>query len=271
MIDCGEGTQMQMIKYGIKSRRLDDIFISHLHGDHFFGLFGMLSTFHLFGRDKDLNLYSPQALKPLIESVFETAATRLNFKLNFFPLEDYKSTPLIETKSFIINCFDLDHSVPAWGFVFREKKGDLRIDKEFVKNRGLTVDQINSIKAGNDFIDEEGKAYKSKDITLNPRPPASYAFCSDTAYNESIAESIYKVNLLYHEASFDESMLELAGSKKHSTATQAAKIAKIAKVDKLLLGHFSARFKNYDLLLNEARQVFPNSHVSVEGDPYIIK
>lgn len=270
LIDCGEGTQMQMIKYGVKTRRLNDIFISHLHGDHFFGLFGMLSTFHLFGRDKELNLFAPAPLKLLLEKVFETSDTRLRFKINFFPLEDFKSTPIIETDTFKINGFALNHSVPTQGFVFREKPLPPKIDKSFVKKIGLTVKQINAIKSGEDFIDDEGKLYPNKDITTKSRNPLSYAYCSDTSYSEEIIEHIKEVKLLYHEATFDDSMLGMAETKKHSTASQAAKIAKLAMVEKLILGHFSARFKSFELLLNEARNIFPNSQISVEGDTYNI-
>lgn len=270
LIDCGEGTQMQMIKYGIKTRRLNDILISHLHGDHFYGLFGMLSTFHLFGRDNDLNLFAPSPLKILLEKVFETSDTRLRFKINFFPLEDFKSTPIIETDTFTLNGFKLNHSVPALGFVFREKPLPPKIDKSFVKNTGPTVEQINAIKSGSDFVDDEGKLYPNKEITTKSRSPLSYAYCSDTAYSEEIIEHIKGVKLLYHEATFDDSMLGMAETKKHSTASQAAKIAKLAQVEKLILGHFSARFKSFELLLNEAREIFPNSQISVEGDTYNI-
>ncbi|PLX03344.1 MAG: ribonuclease Z [Marinilabiliales bacterium] len=270
LIDCGEGTQMQMIKCGLKTRRLNDILISHLHGDHFFGLFGMLSTFHLFGRDKDLNLFAPSPLKLLLEKVFETSDTRLRFKINFFPMEDFKSTPIIETDTFTINGFKLNHSVPTQGFVFREKTLPPKIDKSFVKSRGLTVKQINDIKSGYDFIDDDGKLYSNKDITSKSRSPLSYAYCSDTSYSEEIIEHIKGVKLLYHEATFDDSMLGMAETKKHSTASQAAKIAKLANVEKLILGHFSARFKSFDLLLNEARLIFPNSQISIQGEAYDI-
>lgn len=271
LIDCGEGTQMQMIKYGVKSRRLNDILISHLHGDHFFGLFGMLSTFHLFGRDKDLNLFAPSPLKLLLEKVFETSDTRLRYKINFFPLEDFVSSPIIETSTFSISGFKLIHSVPTRGFVFREKELPLKIDKSFVKSKGLNVEQINNIKSGNDFIDMDGKLYTNEDITIKSRSPLSYAYCSDTAYSEEIIEHIKGVKLLYHEATFDNTMLDMAGTKKHSTASQAAQIAKLAEVEKLILGHFSARFKTFELLLNEARNIFPNSQISVEGDTYNIR
>jgi ribonuclease Z len=270
LIDCGEGTQMQIIKYKVKYRKLNNIFISHLHGDHFFGLFGLLSTFHLFGRENGLNIYAPANLKPLLDHVFKTSDTVLRFPLNFFPLEDFSNSPLLDKENFTLKCFKLKHSVPTYGFVFREKPLQRKINKEFIKGRDIETKHILEIKAGSDYVDDKGILFKNGEISQKPRNPLSYAYCSDTAYYEDIIEDIHGVKLLYHEATFDESMLDLADGKKHSTASQAARIAKLANVEKLLLGHFSARFKEFDTLLQQARDVFPNTFISVEGKPYQI-
>ncbi|NOY49458.1 MAG: ribonuclease Z [Chlorobi bacterium] len=270
LIDCGEGAQMQIIRYKVKYRRLNNIFISHLHGDHFFGLFGLLSTFHLFGRENAIDIFAPAKLKPLLDHVFRTSDTVLRFPLNFLPLEDFSDTPLLDKESFTIRSFKLKHSVPTYGFVFREKPLQRKINKEFIKGRAIKTKHILEIKAGSDYVDDKGILYKNGEISQKPRNPLSYAYCSDTAYHEDIVEDIHGVKLLYHEATFDESMLEMADDKKHSTAAQAARIAKLANVEKLLLGHFSARFKEFDTLLQQARDVFPNTFISVEGKPYQI-
>lgn len=270
MIDCGEGTQMQMIKYGIKHRNLDHIFISHLHGDHYFGLFGLISTFHLFGRDTPLNLYAPSELKKLIEHQLRISNTTLRFPLNFHPLEEFGSAPLIVYKNFKATIFPLFHRIPTWGIKINKKDKELRIDKDFVASFNPTIEQILKIKRGEDFKSEKGILFKNEEITLRPKPGLSYVYCSDTAFRESLIPTVKNADLLYHEATFDNRMEKMAIDKQHSTSEQAARLAKKANVSKLLLGHFSARFEDLSTLLAQAQSIFPKTLLSEEGKSYEI-
>lgn len=271
LIDCGEGTQMQLIKHKIRYRKLEHIFISHLHGDHFYGLIGLISTFHLYGRKKPLTVFAPAELEDLILYQLKISKTILNYKLTFVHLETSLNSPIYEDDDFIINSFPLKHSMPCWGFVFKEKPLLRKINKEFIKEKGIKSEQIIKIKLGSDFVDSKGVVYPNSDISDPPRKSLSYAYCSDTAYDESIISYIKDVCLLYHEATFDNSMEKVAIKKQHSTAAQAAQIAKKSKSLKLLLGHFSARFNDTTILLNEAREIFPNTYLSKEGETFLIE
>ena len=271
MIDCGEGTQMQMIKFKIKHRNLNYIFISHLHGDHFYGLIGLLSTFHLYGREKPLIIFAPEGLGNVIKTQLEVSKTVLKYDLQIKVLGNVNNELLLDDEDFQIHAFELKHSVPSWGFVFREKLKQRKIKKEFIVDKELNVEQIISIKKGNDFIDNTGKIHSNSLITNPPPESLSYAYCSDTAYYENILEYIEGVTYLYHEATFDKTMEKVAIERKHSTAEHAAMIAKKANVKKLLLGHFSARFSNPGVLLEEAKEIFPNTILSREGQTYFIR
>jgi len=271
LIDCGEGTQMQLLKHKIRYRKLENIFISHLHGDHYYGLIGLISTFHLYGREKPLTIYAPADLEELIKHQLQVSKTTLNYELRFMHLENYNDDPLFESDDFYIKSFPLKHSVPCWGFVFREKPLLRKINREFIENKKIPSEQIVKIKQGSDFVDSDGVTYLNSQITIAPRKSLSYAYCSDTAYDESITKHIKDVTLLYHEATFDNSMETVASEKLHSTASQAAQIAKNSNSLKLLLGHFSARFKDPKVLLDEARKVFPNTFLSIEGRTYLIE
>jgi ribonuclease Z len=270
MIDCGEGTQMQMIKYGIKHRHLDHIFISHLHGDHYFGIFGLISTFHLYGRDTALNLYAPAELKNLIEHQLRISHTTLRFPLNFYPLEEAGNKLLLVHKNYLVTTFPLFHRMPTWGIKISKEDHELKINKDFVASFGPTIEQILKIKEGEDFKSEKGVIFKNKEITLPPEPELSYVYCSDTAYNASLIRHLENADLLYHEATFDNTMKELAAEKQHSTAEQAAWLAKQSNVGKLLLGHYSARFEDLSTLLAEAQSIFPETMLSEEGKSYEI-
>lgn len=271
MIDCGEGTQMQMIKFKIKHRKLNHIFISHLHGDHFYGLIGLLSTFHLYGRKDPLTIYAPAELEGLIRFQLMVSKTALKYELKFKSLEIIGDAALFEDDEIEIKAFALKHSIPSWGFVFREKPRKRRINKEFIVEKDLATKDILSIKQGNDFIDAKGVWYSNDLISTSARKPLSYAYCSDTAFYEPIVEHIRGVDILYHEATFDNSMENIAIDKQHSTARHAAQIAKMSKVKKLLLGHFSARFNDTGILLKEAKEIFSNTQISEEGRTYYIE
>lgn len=270
MVDCGEGTQMQMIKYGIKHRNLDHIFISHLHGDHYFGIFGLISTFHLFRRDKPLYIYAPAELKKLMEHQLDISKTSLRFQLKFYPLEEVGQSPLLIYKDFKVSIFPLYHRMPTWGLKISKEDFKLRIKKEFVAKYKPSIEQIILIKKGHDFKTESEIIIKNKEITHPVKPVQTYAYCSDTAYNENLIPVLENIDLLYHEATFDNSMEEMAVDRCHSTAAQAALLAKKSKVKRLLLGHYSARYESLAELLDQALRIFPNTALSEEGITYKI-
>jgi ribonuclease Z len=270
MIDCGEGTQIQMIKYGLKHRNLDHIFISHLHGDHYFGIFGLISTFHLFGRSNPLNIYAPLDLKELIDHQLRISRTNLKFGINFYPLENAGNVPILLYNDYAVNVFPLYHRIPTWGIRIKKEQTERNIDKGFISKHQPGIDQILRIKKGEDFYTKKGEVLRNEDITLSPKPALSYAYCSDTAYNENLIPVIKNADLLYHEATFNSSMEDIAGDKFHTTSAQAALMAKKSKAGKLLLGHYSARFEDLNSLLDEARQVFPYTILSEEGKTYEI-
>ena len=270
LIDCGEGTQMQMIKFKIGHSNINHIFISHLHGDHFFGLIGLLNTFHLYGRKTMLNIYAPRELKKVIDIQLEASNSILNYTLFFHFLEEIENRPLYEDNHISVEHFPLKHRIPTYGFVFREKIGQRKLMKSFVEEYSPSVEKMHAVKEGLDYELEDGRIIPNEEITIDPLLPRSYAFCSDTGYSEDILSFIKNVDLLYHESTFDNSQENLAAEKFHSTAAQAATIAKKAGVSKLLLGHYSARFKDNRHLLKEARAVFSNTELSVEGAVYEI-
>ncbi len=271
LVDCGEGTQLQMIRFHIKQTNLNNIFISHLHGEHFYGLFGLISTMHLYGRVKPLNIFAPMALKSLIEHVLLVSNTTLRFELIFFSLEDFSQSPLYETDQFRINAFPVVHRIPTWGFRFEEKSEKRKIDKMFIAQYQPDIETIKAIKAGNGFTTPDGEILSNDQITTAPAAARSYAFCADTAYDETFIEHLARTDLMYHEATFDNSMEKMAAEKYHATAQQAATLAKKAQVKKLLLGHFSARHTNLNILLDEAKAVFDQTEISEEGIRYLIE
>lgn len=269
LIDCGEGTQMQLIKYKIKYHKIDNIFISHMHGDHFFGLFGLLSTYHLLGREKPLHIYGPDKLKNIVVELLEAAYTKLKYQLIFHSL---KSDILLikDDENISVHSFPLNHRIPTWGFRFNEKPKKFRIKKSFVEKFKPSIEEILKIKNGEDFIDNTGQLITNEKITHSPTKLLSYAYCSDTKYDDSIIKHIKDVTLLYHEATFESSMQDIANEKFHSTASDAATIAKKANVGRLILGHFSARYNDLEKLREEAVSIFNSTFITEEGKQYII-
>ncbi|MES2622488.1 MAG: ribonuclease Z [Bacteroidota bacterium] len=270
LIDCGEGTQFQMNKFGIKRGRLDNIFISHLHGDHFFGLIGLLVTFNLNWREHDLNIYGPQALEEIIRIHFKHSQTQLKYKINFYPVKADRPVVIFEDTSLSVETIILTHRLPTTGFLFKEKKSLRKIIPETIAKYNVPHEKISAIKQGDDFIEEGGNRILNVEFTLEPPLPRSYAYCSDTIYTESFIDQIKGINTLYHEATFAEEHAARAEETFHSTSKQAAQIAKLAGVEKLLIGHFSARYENLSSLLSEGREVFKETYLAEEGKTFTI-
>jgi ribonuclease Z len=270
LIDCGEGTQMQIRKYSIRFQRISHILISHLHGDHFFGLVGLLSTMHLMGRDKGITIYGPEQLEGIVRSQLEIAGARLDFDLKFVRLNGKESKLIFEDNLIEIHTFPLKHRIPTNGFVIREKTKERRLISEAIKGSGLLIEHLPKLKRGEHVVDEKGNEFDFEEFTLPPHPSYSYAFCSDTRYDESIVPNITNVNVLYHEATFVDKDEERAKATFHSTAKQAAKIAAKSRVGRLLLGHLSARYETTDVHLEEAKTIFENTIVVEDGEMYRI-
>ena len=270
LIDCGEGTQMQMRKYGVKFQRISHILISHLHGDHFFGLVGLLSTMHLLGRDSGITIYGPVGLEEIIKSQLEIGGARLDFGLTFVPLDGKTPGLLFEDKLIEIHTFPLKHRIPTNGFIIKEKQKEYSLLGDAFKADGLSMTFIPKFKNGENVIDENGVTHYFEEYTTPPPSTRSYAFCSDTAYYESVIPHIENVDLLYHEATFTEIHRARAKATFHSTAMDAAKIALKANTKRLILGHLSARFENGNEHTAEAKTIFENVEVVEDGNVYEI-
>ncbi len=271
LIDCGEGTQMQLRKYSIRFQRISHILISHLHGDHYFGLVGLLSTMHLMGRDKGITIYGPEELESIIRSQLEIAGARLDFDLTFARLNGKEAKLIFEDNLIEIHTFPLKHRIPTTGFVIREKIKERRLISEAIKGSGLLIEHLPKLKRGENVIDEKGNEYDFEEFTLPPHPSLSYAFCSDTKFDESIIPYIQGASALYHEATFTEKDSDRAKATFHSTAKQAATIAAKALVGHLLLGHISARYDTVDTHLEEAKEHFLDVSVVEDGEVFQIK
>ncbi len=272
LIDCGEGTQLQLNQFRVKESRIKHIFISHLHGDHFFGLIGLLSTMHLHRRSTAISIYAPPELAEVITLQLKITGTVLSFKVNFVPLiYDNGSSCVYESDAVTVETIPLVHRVPCFGFLFREKQKPRRIIKEKILPEFSMQDMI-LLKNGKDLLDKNGNiSYKNGDYTRTPRKSRSYAYCSDTLYHEPIIEQIMGVDLLYHEATFLEDRLERAKETFHSTAKQAATMAKKAAVGALIIGHFSSRYKDIQPLLGEAKEIFESTKLAIEGESTYIE
>jgi ribonuclease Z len=271
LIDCGEGTQMQLRKCKIRFGKINNIFISHLHGDHVFGLYGLLSTFNLMGRENALNLYAPENYLPMLLSHLRDFDINLNFEINFVPLKGKDLFKIYEDKYITAISFPLKHRIEAYGFLFREKPADRNIIKDCIVKYSIPTSRIPAIKKGQDFISNEGHVIKNEEITISPSEPLSYAYCSDTMFFSRLPTYVKGVDLLYHEATFDASMSELAKTVKHSTTLDAAKTALKAGAKTLMIGHFSARYKDISGLVNEARTIFPATIPAIDGTTYDLR
>ena len=270
LIDCGEGTQMQLRKCRIRFGKINNIFISHLHGDHVFGLYGLLSTFNLMGRTVPLSLFAPASYMAKLSLHLHDFDINLNFQIDFHPLAGKEPVQIFENKHMTVTSFPLKHRIEAFGFLFREKPAERNIIRERIEELGISVAQIRAIKKGSDFVAADGRLIKNSDLTLDPEPPLSYAYCSDTAYFRGLAGVVRNVDLLYHEATFATNMKELARQTGHSTAADAAKTARAASAGTLIIGHFSARYRDIDPLVEEARTIFPSTIPALDGFTYDI-
>ena len=271
LVDCGEGTLIQMIRYKIKFHRINHIFISHLHGDHYLGLVGLLSTMHLQGRITDLHIYCHHPLKEIVEIQLKYSETQLRYPIHFHFLEPLKSSVIYSDENLEVRTIILNHRIPCSGFLFSEKPGFRKLIKEKLIQYQIPVDVYQQLKNGKDFITQDKTIIPNKELTTDPRIPRVYAFCSDTSYYENIIPFVKNVNLLYHEATFLSDKAVRADETFHSTAAQAAMIAKKAQVNRLIIGHFSARYKNLYPLLEEAREIFTDTTLAIEGDTFKIE
>jgi len=271
LIDCGEGTQVQLRRNKIKFSKIKHIFISHLHGDHFYGLVGLVSTFRLLNRENELHIYGPKGIKEIITLQLKLANSWTNFPLIFHELTSKEPELLFEDAQVSVSTLPLKHRVYTNGFLFKEKEGDRRllIDKAEEYNIDFTL--FKSLKKGKDVVSEDGKLIPNRLVTKDPIPPKSYAFCSDTVFDMDLVPMIKNTTALYHESTFLEDQLELAFPTKHSTAKQAATIAKAANVERLILGHYSTRYQNIEMFRTEASEIFSEIILADDGKEIIVE
>ncbi|GAB2560640.1 ribonuclease Z [Spirosoma areae] len=265
LIDCGEGTQLRLIEQRIRPARLRYIFISHLHGDHYFGLAPLLSTLNLAGRTEDLYLFGPRGLDEVLTTIFRVSDSRLGYKLHFQPIDPSQPALLLDHPQLTVQSIPLQHRIDCTGFLFREKPHKPHLLRDKLPD-DVPVAYLKQLKDGEDIRDADGQLlYAAADYTQPGPAPRSYAFCSDTRYVDTLIPQLRGVDLLYHEATFLEDNALRAAEVYHSTAKQAATIAAKASAGRLLIGHFSSRYKQFDPFLDEARQVFPETYLAIEG------
>lgn len=271
LIDCGEGTQVQLRKYGIKFSKINHIFISHLHGDHFYGLVGLISTFRLLNRENALHIYGPKGIKEVITLQLKLSNSWTHYPLYFHELTSKNSELVFEDSKVEVFTIPLDHRIYTNGFLFKEKVGERKLNMNAILNhKEIEICDYQNLKNGKDFKLKNGTVLKNVDLTLDPLKPKSYAFCSDTSYFPEIVPIIKNSTCLYHEATFLKNKEDLAITTKHSTAAQAANIAKLANVGQLIIGHYSGRYKNKEDFQTEAQEIFPNTLLALEGEEFEI-
>jgi ribonuclease Z len=265
LIDCGEGTQVELRRNKVKFSRVKHVFISHLHGDHYFGLAGLISTFNLLTREADLHIYAPKGLKEVITMQMKLSNSWTKYQLVFHELSSKSSELIYEDDKVEVHTIPLDHRIYTNGFLFKEKIGERKLDMNAVLNADIDVVYYRKLKQGGDVLDNQGNVIANTLVTKDPIPSKSYAFCSDTLYSESIIPIIKEVDVLYHESTFIEKNEALAKTTKHSTAKQAAMIAKKANVGQLILGHYSTRYDSISEFKTEAKTIYPNVELSRDG------
>ncbi len=268
LVDCGEAAQIQLRRFKVRIQRIENIFITHLHGDHYLGLVGLLGTMHLLGRDKPLNIYAPEGLQEIVDIQHKYSDTHLRFELVFHMLDTTEHRKVFDSKDVEVFTLPMVHRVPCCGFLFREKPRPRNILEDKLKEFRIPFSEIGTIRQGSDYIAPDGKIIPNSEITSAPHPQRTYACCSDTLYNENIIPWITGADLLYHEATFAEDKSDRAKETNHCTARQAATIALKARVKKLIIGHYSARYSDLQPLFEEAKAVFPQTVLAVEGESH---
>ncbi|HEU4632734.1 MAG TPA: ribonuclease Z [Flavisolibacter sp.] len=268
LVDCGEGTQIQMIKYKIRRSKISHIFISHLHGDHYFGLVGLLNTFGLLSHQQELHVYGPAPLQQIIEMQMKVAETTLPYPLFFHTLT--RPEVLVDNEKIRVSCFPTTHRIECYGFLFEEKEGKRKLLIDNVRKLNIPVSFYSSLQEGLDYITPRGQRISNADVTTAPEPGKKYAFCADTRYDENIIPYIKGADMIYHETTYHDNMREKAFERFHTTTKQAAEIAKKAGVKKLLIGHFSSKYSTLEQFEAEAKEVFPNTEIAVEGSSFEI-
>lgn len=265
LFDCGEGTQLQLRRYSVKLQRINHIFITHTHGDHCLGLPGLISTMHLLGRNRPLHIYCAANLKEAVELQLRISHSRLRFELVWHDTTDREPVDLLKTKSFTVSSFPLIHRVPCTGFLIREHPKPRNIRRECIQKYNIPVSRVRQIKEGADYRLEDGTVIANRELTLDPDPPRAFAFCTDTIFSENTARYIQGVDLVYHESTFLEDLAKRAAETFHSTAKQAGRVAALAGAGKLVLGHYSARYRRITPFLEEARTEFEPVVLGTEG------
>ncbi len=263
LIDCGEGTQSQMSKYKIRRSKISHVFISHLHGDHYFGLIGLLTSMSLLSRKQDLHLYGPPLLIEIINIQLNAANTVLSYTVHFHPLID--EGMIAHTSKISIECFKVNHRIDCWGFLFREIKKPRSIDADRVKSYEIPAAFYEQLQNGSDYKTKKGTIIPNEELTNAATRSRSYAYCADTIFDESLGDKLKGVDLIYHETTYLKDQHVRAAERFHSTTTQAATIASKAGAKKLLIGHFSSKYEILDEFLHEAKEVFNNTELALEG------
>jgi ribonuclease Z len=266
LVDCGEGTQMQMAKYKIRRSKINYIFISHLHGDHYFGLVGLLTSMGLLGRTQDLHIFAPSPLEDIIGLQLKVADIQLPYPLHFHTLA--AEGPILRENRYEVSCFPVYHRIECWGFRFREIRPLRRVNPEKARQQEIPAAFFDRLKWGESYLRKDGVLVDNQSVTEPAAKPRSYAYAADTLFDERIARQVQGVDLLYHETTYLKDLEEQAGKRFHSTTTQAATIARLAGVQRLLIGHFSSKYEKLQSFEQEAREVFPNTDLALEGVTY---
>ena len=268
LMDCGEGTQIRLREHKIKLQRINHIFISHLHGDHYLGLIGLIQTMHLLGRTSELTIFCPSNIKEVIDVHLKASESQVKYPIKYTTVNNKVSDVIYENEKMEVISIPLKHKIPCVGYLFKEKSKPRRINSKAIETYKVPKFQINKLKLGEDYVSESGEIIKNNKLTMDSLPSFTYAFCSDTKYLEKNTPIIKGVNLLYHEATFTEEHADRAKKTLHSTAKQAAQIALKSEAKKLIIGHFSNRYPDLNVLLNEAKLVFKNTELAIQGKEF---
>lgn len=266
LVDCGEGTQIQMIRYKIRRGKISHVFISHLHGDHYFGLVGLINTFGLLSHKQELHVYGPAPLEEIIQIQLRVAQSILPYPLHFHTL--CRNEVLVDNDKVKISCFRTLHRIECYGFLFEEKEGKRKLLIDKVRKLKIPVSFYNSLQEGFDYITPKGETIKNDLVTIPALRGKKYAFCADTKYDESLIQHIYGADMIYHETTYLDNMREKAEERYHSTTKQAAELAKKSMVNKLLIGHFSSKYSTLEQFESEAKEIFQNTELAIEGNTY---